>query len=197
VDERGHEQHEAEPVKGDEIDEAIDAVVRQIMRTEPPAGLRARVMGQLSAPARRPVLTLPRLAMTTAFAVCVVVGFVVTRDGRAPVAEPAGTAAVASHATPLPPTAAPVPPQRQQNMPRLVTAARPASLPTRPSEEERLVSAMSIEEPALAVAIAPLRPMTVITATPLESSPVRITELAIPPLEMDPVRVDPLPSPPR
>ena len=184
-------------MKGDEIDEAIDAVVRRIMRTEPPAGLRARVMGQLSAPARRPVLTRPRLAMTTAFAVCVIVGFVVTRDHRAPVVEPAHTAPVASHVAPLPPAAAPVPQQRQQNRPRLVTAARPASLPTRRLEEERLVSAMSIDEPALAVAIAPLRPMTVITATPLESSPVRITELAIHPLEMDPVRVDPLPSPPR
>ena len=45
-------------MKRDEIDDAIDAVVRQIMRTEPPAGLRARVMGQLSAPDRRPFMTL-------------------------------------------------------------------------------------------------------------------------------------------
>ena len=67
-------------MKGDRLDDAIDAVVRDIMRTEPPAGLRARVMGQLSRPERRVWLTVPRLAAAAVFAVCVVAGLVVTRE---------------------------------------------------------------------------------------------------------------------
>jgi len=191
-------------VNGDEIDDAIDTVVRQIMRTEPPAGLRARVMSQLAAPERRSGLTMPRLAAAAAFAVCLVVGFVATRDRTAPIAEPVRTVEVASAAAPSPsavtpaPTAMPpVTAPRRQGPPAAMLAARSVNRSMLPSDDERIVSAMSIDESPLAVAIAPLRPMAAITAAPLESSLVRIKDIAIHPLEMEPVHVDPSPSTPR
>ncbi|MEO7271903.1 MAG: hypothetical protein ABIX28_17865, partial [Vicinamibacterales bacterium] len=187
------------------------AVVRQIMRTEPPAGLRARVMSQLAAPRRQAVLTMPRLAAGMAFAVCLMAGFVVTRDRTAPSVEPVRTVAVASGVTAPPAAAVPASPAvtpapaavalaaepRQGDAPLAFLVSQTVSRSALPVEDERLVSAMSIDEAPLAVAIGPLRPIPAIMTAPLESSPVLIKEIAIHPLEMDPVRVDPLPSPPR
>jgi len=185
-------------VKGDELDDAIDAVVREIMRTEPPAGLRARVMGQLSQPERRVFLTMPRLSAAAAvFAVCVLIGLVVTRDGASPSVEPTRTGDVASSVARATDAARPVPEPPQSTAPRVIAQSRGARrLPTTP-DDERVVSAMSLDEPAPAVAIAPLRPMPATTAAPIESEPVLMPEIAIHPLAMDPVRVDLLPSPPR
>ncbi|MEO7272000.1 MAG: hypothetical protein ABIX28_25385, partial [Vicinamibacterales bacterium] len=159
-------------MNGDEIDDAIDAVVRQIMRTEPPAGLRARVMNQLGAPGRRSVLTMPRLAAGMAFAVCLMAGFVVTRDRTAPSVEPVRTT-VASRVTAPPAAAVPASPPVTPAPAAVALAAEPrqgdaalaflvsqtVSRSALPMEDERLVSAMSIGEAPLAVAIAPLRPM--------------------------------------
>jgi hypothetical protein len=191
-------------VKGDEIDDAIDAVVRQIMGTEPPAGLRARVLNQLAAPTRRSVATMPRLAAAAAFAVCLIGGFLVTRDRPAPIAEPGHRAGLATGVTPSPSAIAQAPAAgagvaepRRRDASRVLLASHPANRSMLPSDDERLVSAMSIDDVPLAVAIAPLQPMPAITATPLESSLVRIKDITIHPLRIEPVEIDPPPSTPR
>jgi len=185
-------------VKRDEIDEAIDAVVRQIMRTEPPAGLRARVMGQLSAPERARLFTMPRLAVAAVFAVCVVAGLIMQDRARSG-GEPRRAADVAAAAPAPPAIVAPPNPGLPPALPAPRSTPAPVVARSRvPPLEDRVVSATSVEETALTVSVAPLRPMPTIDAAPLTDSPVRITAIAIRPLElMDPVRVDPLPSTPR
>ena len=185
-------------MKSDEIDDAIERVIRQIMRTEPRAGLRARVMGQLSTPGRPRVFTQPRLAVAAVFVACVVAGLFVrdyTRSGEQPVRNP-DVAVVTPPAPPVvtPPAAAPVPetPARRTAPPSVVARSRVTAL------EDRVVSATSLEETDLTVSIAPMTPLVAIDAPPLADSPVSITEIAIRPLEvMDPVRVDLLSSMPR
>jgi hypothetical protein len=185
-------------MNGDRLDEAIDAVVREIMRTEPPAGLRARVMGQLSRPERRVLLTMPRLAAAAVFAVCLVAGLLVTRDRTVPPVETARTASVAPEvARATAPVVAPVPKSQGAASRSVARSQGGGRLMATPPDDERVVSAMSIDESTLGVAIAPLQTMPAITAVPIESAPVRIEETAVHPLAMEPVRIDPLPSPPR
>jgi hypothetical protein len=185
-------------MKGDRLEEAIDAVVRDIMRTEPPAGLRARVMGQLSTPQRRVWLTAPRLAAAAVFAVCVVAGLVVTRERSLAPIQSARTVAVVPEVARATATLAARPPQPQPGPdPAVGRSPGARRLTATPPDDERVVSAMSIDEPPLAVAIAPLQTMPAITAVPIASFPVQVEETALRPLAIEPVRIDPLPSPPR
>ena len=64
-------------MSGDKLDDAIDSAVREIMGTEPPAGLRQRVIRRLAEPERRARFAVPRLAFLTAVLLAVAVGAVV------------------------------------------------------------------------------------------------------------------------
>ena len=185
-------------MKADELDDAIDAAVRDIMRREPPAGLRARVMGRLSADYRPPFLSMPRLAVAAAFVVCLVTGFVLTRSPRPAAGTAASAVDVADDPPSAPLSATPAaPPRIQAPEERIALAAPAARRGPQSAAEERRVSAMSIDETSAALPIAPLTPMPAIEATPLFASPVSINQLAIRSLEMAPVQVEPLPSTPR
>ena len=61
-------------MSGDRLDDAIDGAVREIMGTEPPAGLRQRVIRRLAEPERRAWIAVPRLAFVTAVVLAVAVG---------------------------------------------------------------------------------------------------------------------------
>ena len=61
-------------MSGDKLDDAIDGAVREIMGTEPPAGLRQRVIRRLAEPERRARFAVPRLAFVTAVLLAVAVG---------------------------------------------------------------------------------------------------------------------------
>ena len=64
-------------MSGDKLDDAIDGAVREIMGTEPPAGLRQRVIRRLAEPERRARFAVPRLAFLAAVLLAVAVGAVV------------------------------------------------------------------------------------------------------------------------
>ena len=64
-------------MSGDKLDDAIDGAVREIMGTEPPAGLRQRVIRRLAEPERRAWFAVPRLAFVAAVLLAVAVGAVV------------------------------------------------------------------------------------------------------------------------
>ena len=61
-------------MSGDRLDDAIDGAVREIMGTEPPAGLRQRVIRRLAEPERRAWFAVPRLAFVAAVVLAVAVG---------------------------------------------------------------------------------------------------------------------------
>ena len=140
-------------MKGDEIDDAIDAAVRGIMRTEAPAGLRARVMRRLEAPEPGRPWPMPWMAATVMLALGVALAVLVVR-GRAPVAAPAGTPVAVST-----PAATPAP---MPESPSSAPAGRVAVVENRPLEtrrslapaavppvDDRRVSAMSIDDGGL------------------------------------------------
>jgi hypothetical protein len=185
-------------VSGDELDDAIDTVVREIMGAEPPAGLRQRVFRRLSEPDRRR-LTAPRLAFVAALALCVAIGAVVARRSHTtPPVRVASTSAPVRQIDPPPVTT----PSRGSE-PVTIAARHPRHAVTviRPGRgrepEDRMVSATSLAEADTTVVIAPLDPIRKIETEPMGSEVVHIDEITVAPLQMERVRVDPLSSPPR
>jgi hypothetical protein len=181
-------------VSGDELDDAIDAAVREILGVEQPAGLRHRVLRRLQEPAPRRLVTMPRLAVAGTLAVAIVAGAVATRDRTV---------------APLPvvPVSAPV--QHAASVPLIQPAgAEPRSVGGDPRRFrsgptvgrhrlERTVSATSIEEDGRVVAIPPLEPLDPIEPAAFCAADLRLTEIAITPLRVEPMRLDLLSSTPR
>ena len=190
-------------VKGDEIDDAIDHAVREIMRSDAPAGLRARVMRRLDAPEPGRPWPMPWVAATAMLALGVAFAVLVVR-GRAPVAAPAGTPVTVNT-----PAATPAP---RPEPPPSAPAGRVAVVENRPLEtrrslapsavppvDDRLVSAMSIDDGGFGPMMTPLAAIAPVgpAALALPASETRIGEIAVRPLEIDPIRIDPLSSTPR
>ena len=188
-------------MSGDELDDAIDAAVRDIMRPEGPPGLRQRVLLRLAAPEPRPYLRAPVLAAIGMLALCMAVGTLVVRQNRP---APGAHVAMAPPSSPAPARSPGVP-----AVPAAAAANRPAPIPnpggsrtvadrhSRSAPADRLVSATSLVDTDHSVTIAPLDPLRTIAAAPVESDPLRMDAIVIPPLQMDPVRIDPLSSTPR
>jgi hypothetical protein len=189
-------------VSGDELDDAIDEVVRDIMRAEPPAGLRQRVFRRLSEPERRPFFRAPVLALVGALTLCLAVGALIVRRSQPAPAGPVGSVQVASAPGPA-----------RQMDPATVTTARsgrPAAIATRrpPSAalvkphnarepDEGMVLATSLADADNTVVIAPLDAIRKIETEPMGAEVVQIDQITVAPLQMERVRVDPLSSPPR
>ena len=190
-------------MSGDRLDDAIDGAVREIMGTEPPAGLRQRVIRRLAEPERRAWFAVPRLAFVAAVLLAVAAGaFVMLTMNRGRTAEPIEVAVAPQPSGPAVPAVAA--PEVTQNSPSRIAAPaiRPpvAALRERRAREqdERIVSATSLTDPDGAVVIAPLDPLRKIDPAPVESEVVQMDDIAIAPLrQMEPVRIEPLSSTPR
>ena len=189
-------------MSGDRLDDAIDGAVREIMGTEPPAGLRQRVIRRLAEPERRAWFAAPRLAFVAAVLLAVAVGaFVILTMNRGRTTAPIEVAVASQPSGPAGPAVAA--PDVTQNSP-----SRIAARTTRPpvgairerahEQDERIVSATSLTDPDGAVVIAPLDPLRKIDPAPVESDVVQMDDIAIAPLrQMEPVRIEPLSSTPR
>jgi hypothetical protein len=188
-------------VSGDRLDDAIDGAVREIMGTEPPAGLRQRVIRRLSEPDRRAWFAVPRLAVVAAVVLCVAVGaFVVlmVNRGRTPSIEvasaPRSTRPTEPRAT-APAVTRGAPPAiatRTTREPGTIVGARSVR-----RQDERMVTAASLAE-AETVVISPLDPLRNIDPAPMRSEVVQMDAIAIAPLQqMEPVTIEPLSSTPR
>ena len=145
-------------MSGDRLDDAIDGAVREIMGTEPPAGLRQRVIRGLAEPERRAWIAVPRLAFVTAVVLAVAVGaFVMLTMNRGRTTAPIEVAVAPQPSGPAGPVAAS---EVTQN-----SSSRIAERGTRPpagavrerrarAQDERIVSATSLTDPDGAVVIA-------------------------------------------
>jgi hypothetical protein len=190
-------------VSGDRLDDAIDGAVREIMGTEPPAGLRQRVIRRLAEPERRAWFAGPRLAFVTAVLLAVAIGaFAMLTMNRSRTTVPIEVAVAPQPSGPAPPAA--TSPGVAQNPPSPIAAAatRPLVVAVRErrarEQDERIVSATSLTEPDGVVVIAPLDPLRKIDPAPVESEVVQMDAIAIAPLQqMEPVRIEPLSSTPR
>ena len=188
-------------MSGDELDDAIDAAVRDIMRAEGPPGLRQRVLRRLAAPEPRRFAAVPRLAVVAAVVVAVAIGALVARRGPA---APATRIASAPRSAP-----GPARPNETASVTGTAAANRPAPVPNpvasrtvadrhaRSAPADRLVSATSLVDTDSSVTITPLDPMRTIAAAPVESDPLHMEAIVIPPLQTESVRIDPLSSTPR
>lgn len=186
------------------IDRAIDRAVREMMRVDPPAGLRRRVLSRIDTPPRRWIL-LPRLAAAAAALVLVVTAaLVMRRDTATPPTAP--TAAVASNVPtqverPAPP--APAPPAmgavRQaggaSRTPRreAIRMPRIENVFGSPTAAGRL-SATSVAEPESAPVDVPESPASR-DGQILEPAPIIIPEITIAPLRIEQLGINPVRRP--
>jgi hypothetical protein len=185
------------------LDDAIDTVVREIMRAEPPAGLRERVLRQLSGRSneeRRPLLTAPRLAFVAALALFVVaVGvFVARRSKTTPPMQVASLPARVDHVDRAP---AAKPSRSSEPVTMVARHPRPSDAFVRArrgrASEDRMVSATSLTDADSTVVITPLDPIRRIETEPMADQVVQIDQVSVAPLQMERVRIDPLSSTPR
>ena len=190
-------------MSGDKLDDAIDGAVREIMGTEPPAGLRQRVIRSLAEPERRARFAVPRLAFLTAVLLAVAVGaFVMLSMNHGRTTAPIEVAVAPQPSGPAGPAVAA--PSVTQNTPSPIDAraTRPLVAAVRErrarGQDERSVAASSRPDADSTVVISPLDPLRRIDQAPLQSEVVQMDEIAIAPLQqMEPVRIEPLSSTPR
>ena len=189
------------------LDAVIDRAVRDIMRRDPPAGLRSRVLSRLDAPARR-VFAWPQLATAAAAVAAVAIAVVMLRDAP-PVPSPASSApqpVAASQPASVPagpssagsqPPARTTPagqPRRQAAPPEPVRTATfgprdgrigAANLRTEPAGVADRAEAVAVDAPE------PLPPAIVVDAlgpmTPLQIAPIVVAPIQIPRIQVAPV----------
>ena len=189
-------------MSGDGLDDVIDGAVREIMGTEPPAGLRQRVIRRLAEPERRAWFAVPRLAFVTAVVLAVAVAFVMLTMNRGRTAAPIEVAVAPQPSGPAGPAVAASEVTKNSSSRIAERGTRPPARAVRErrarAQDERIVSATSLTDPDGAVVIAPLDPLRKIDPAPVESDVVQMDDIAIAPLrQMDPVRIEPLSSTPR
>ena len=189
-------------MSGDRLDDAIDGAVREIMGTEPPAGLRQRVIRRLAEPERRAWFAVPRLAFVTAVVLAVAVAFVMLTMNRGRTAAPIEVAVAPQPSGPAGPAVAASEVTKNSSSRIAERGTRPPARAVRErrarAQDERIVSATSLTDPDGAVVIAPLDPLRKIDPAPVESDVVQMDDIAIAPLrQMEPVRIEPLSSTPR
>src|SRR5262245_31581412 len=182
------------------IDRAIDRAVRDIMRVDPPAGLRRRVMARIEAAPRRSIL-FPRFTVAAAALAMLLLTIVVLTKKTVP--PPASPPEAASRPIPAaPPVDAQQPPAAVAEAP-VTSADRPSTGPTveairmprvanvfgsssgasatalrdAPERSEEETAAGRFAEPAGALAPIAVRPLTVPSIT---VEPLRITTIAPP-----------------
>jgi hypothetical protein len=184
------------------IDDAIDRAVRDLVRRDPPAGFRRRVLSRLDSRARRTLLW-PGVATAAAALAVVTMTFVMRTEPPAP----AAPVQHASTSEPAPPAALPAAPAPQGRASEPAAPPRvrraPASEPLRMATfgpRSGRVSAASVTEgtPPDATAVEPVPEDVTLPAPPplavgaIEPPP----PLAIQPIVVVPIQIPQI-SPPR
>jgi hypothetical protein len=180
------------------VDEAIDRAVRDLMRREPPAGFRARVLSRLEAPARR-IAFWPSLAAAAGMVVIAAIG-INLREARVDEAPEAAPAVVSPSAAPPPlPEAAPhaqsgasavgpaarrtprAEPIRTATFPPPDGRVSATSLPPTHSDPAEAMPSLVLDETELSLpspSSIEVRPLT--TPQPIEIAPIIVPPLQIP-----------------
>jgi hypothetical protein len=179
-------------VPGSRLDAAIDRAVRQILSTDPPEGLRRRVLARLDAPPA-PAAWWPRLGLAAAGVAALILAMVYVQPADSPIETPAPIVAEAP-ATPeevgrpesIEPSAVPARP-----FPVAAATPRVERLPDPPKMDQVFGSAPDGRVAAATVDVAgPAEPAG---AEPEPGSlPFEIPAITIPPLIIEPVRLPPL-----
>ena len=177
------------------IDRAIDRAVRDIMRVDPPAGLRRRVMARIEAPPRRSIL-FPRFTVAAAALAVLVLTVVLMRPtapAPAPIQQAAAPAAPA--AAPRPVTPAPA---------KVTAASRPATGPK--IEKIRMPPVANVFGSGSGVSSTSLRDapdaarVETVDQGPAEPAgvlaPIAVRPLNVPPIAVEPLRI-PTIAPPK
>lgn len=190
------------------IDDAIDRAVRDIVRRDPPAGLRARVRSRLAAPTRR-VLTWPRLAVATAAAAMLVTAIVTMRPAVLPPSPPGARQSavdrqVAEQAQPPVAAAAPFTASTPVPARRVEAAREPLRTATFGTRDGRISAASldtgTVPPPAPGGAAAEgtftASPAPIVVDALLPPAPIEIAPIVVAPIHLP--RIQPSPAaPPR
>jgi hypothetical protein len=191
------------------IDDAIDRAVRDIMRRDPPAGFRGRVLSRLDAPSRRTLLW-PALATAGALA-AVVLAVLVLRDAP-PTPSQAGPQVAEHQPTPAPPRTDDARPVADVTLPAPEPPARraPRAAPLRTATfgpRDGRVAAASLPLTAPAAATEPVIPPPAdaepdaalpppIVIRPLSApGPIEVAPIVVPPIRIPRMPNTPVPPP--
>jgi hypothetical protein len=160
------------------LDFEIDRAVREMLDVEPPAGLRARVLGRLESP-RRGMSWIWLVAPVAAAAVIILAVLVPWRHAAPPVVTSAPPSIANVEPLPIvPPATSPKTPES----PRTVSIPVPHTTPSGGRGiEERLVVATVVAADDATV-IDPLAPIAPITVPAVRTASITPTEIAISPL---------------
>lgn len=188
----------------DRIDRAIDRAVRAIMHTDPPPGLRRRVLSRLEAPPARRSLG-AAFGFAAAAAVLVLVTIVITRSGPAPAVPQQAAREGAPAAAPAPvPQPAPEPPSpapaRQPERTRPIRDDGTIAMPRVGNVFGPPTGRVSSATVAGVQGAAPPVDPGIPDAAPGELTPSQsggVAPLQIAPLEVKPIQVPPIGSGPR
>jgi hypothetical protein len=163
------------------IDDAIDRAVRDLVRHDPPAGFRRRVLSRLDVPARRTLLW-PGVVTAAAALALVTMTFVMRTEPRAP----APTLQHASTPEPAPPPALPAAPAPRDR------ASEPAAPPRgRRSPESQPLRMAVFGPPSGRVSAASVREGTAPAATAMEPVPEDLILPAPPPIAVGAIEPPP------
>ena len=179
-----------------DIDDAIDHAVRDIMRLEPRAGFRGRVLGRLEQAGRAANaswFTLPGFAVAMAvLAMAIAIAALLRTNGAV---APADAPVVAQKEAPAPVEVRPIaPPAPATVEPSAKTpAVRPRREPAVVFPPPGVVTAASVPDPAAVPAGASPGPgagseLIVITPAPLAIMPLIVPPIVIPPIVIAPTR---------
>ena len=192
--------NDSQPVEGRDglpdsrLDIAIDRAVRQMMRVDPPAGLRGRVMRRLESPAARTFV--PQFAFAGAALAAVLIAIVMMRPGApGPSSEPAPRLAAVVPPRPVetapPPAAPPKDPATTQKAGP--TGVRREALPPAPriaevfgQRDDRVAAANIASGNELGRRPSPAE---IFELSPSGTPSLRVTEFPIGALRLIPVRI--------
>jgi hypothetical protein len=196
------------------IDDAIDRAVRGMLRRDPPAGFRRRVLSRLErasarskaeAPVRRTFVWRGLAAAGAVIAILAIVN-VVVRDVPRPVSAPPDVAARVPGGPPAPaPVSAPEPGSdapAADASPRRPLLREPVRTATFGPRDGRISAASIRAATPIAATTAIITESTNVPVSPVAGapppglSPLEIPPIVIPPIQIAPVQVAPL-SPPR
>jgi hypothetical protein len=180
------------------IDDAIDRAVRDIMRRDPPAGLRGRVLSRVDLPGRR-VVTWPRAAVAATAVAAAAIAVVTLRPlPPAPRSEPP-RAADHRPGPQQPLSSVTTPPPRSADVP---VAHRPPPAPREPvrtatfAPPDGRVAAASVDTAAVPAPAEPRGRIVEDAGGPPSPPPIVIDALTPPaPIEIAPIVVAPMQLP--
>jgi hypothetical protein len=163
----------------EDLDRAIDRVVREVMSVDTDSTFRARVLARLEP--RRRAFSWPRLALATAAAAALVLAFMMTRPQESDIT-PRSTAPAPTSASSAPASASQPTALRSRDRGDEIVVSPRRDPAARNSRGARPTLAAAVAEAAPAVDVESLQDIEPISVEPLQSTSIQPDAIVVAPL---------------